>query len=161
MTSNQALYEVYLIITELPEEEYNLIPQEEIDYIKENMEVIEDYSFDPTQDLSSQNISDKAYDYLEKLLKKIENNKEKNQENEENVDEVTYLRELVEKLKKENEVIPASEQLIKKYEEAVYFKQKEIDDLKAQNENLKNQIDRLPKLIKKLFIKENIKLLNK
>ena len=160
MTKNKALYEVYLIINELPEEEYNLIPQEQIDYIKENMEVIEDYAFDPTEDLGKQNVSVEAYEYLEKILKNIEVATEDSQD-EEVQDEVGYLRDLVERLKKENEVIPASQKLIKKYEEVVAVKQKEIDDLKIQNETLKTQIDKLPKLVKKLFIKDEVKLLNK
>ena len=160
MTKNKALYEVYLIINELPEEEYNLIPQEQIDYIKENMEVIEDYDFDPTEDLGKQNVSVEAYEYLEKILKNIEVATEDSQD-EEVQDEVGYLRDLVERLKKENEVIPASQKLIKKYEEVVAVKQKEIDDLKIQNETLKSQIDKLPKLVKKLFIKDEVKLLNK
>lgn len=160
MTKNKALYEVYLIINELPEEEYNLIPQEQIDYIKENMEVIEDYDFDPTEDLGKQNVSVEAYEYLEKILKNIEVATEDSQD-EEVQDEVGYLRDLVERLKKENEVIPASQKLIKKYEEVVAVKQKEIDDLKIQNETLKSQIDKLPKLVKKLFIKDEVKMLNK
>lgn len=157
MTKNQALYEVYLIINELPEEEYNLIPQEEIDYIKDNMEEIENYSFDPTQDLATQNISSQAYDYLEKLLKKIEENNETTEESQ--VDELTYLRDLVEKLKKENEVIPASQKLIEKYENVVKAKNAEISNLKEQNEMLTSQINGLPKLVKKLFIKDASKLL--
>lgn len=160
MTKNKALYEVYLIINELPEEEYNLIPQEQIDYIKENMEVIEDYDFDPTEDLGKQNVSVEAYEYLEKILKNIEVATADSQD-EEVQDEVGYLRDLVERLKKENEVIPASQKLIKKYEEVVAVKQKEIDDLKIQNETLKSQIDKLPKLVKKLFIKDEVKMLNK
>lgn len=158
MTKNKALYEVYLIINELPEEEYNMIPQDEIDYIKENMEEIEGYIFDPTVELEKQKISEEAYDYLEKLLNKIDNASEKEEETSQ--DELSYLRELVEKLKSENEVIPKSQELIRKYEETIDKKNKEIEDLKIQNESLTAQINKLPKLVKKLFIKDERKMLN-
>ena len=34
-------------------------------------------------------------------------------------------------------------------------------DEREENETLKTQIDKLPKLVKKLFVKDEVKLLNK
>ena len=34
-------------------------------------------------------------------------------------------------------------------------------DEREENEKLKTQIDKLPKLVKKLFVKDEVKLLNK
>ena len=76
MTKSEALYQVKLILDYLPEEEYKLIPKETIDYIEENFEYDENISIDPNIPLENQNIDDKAYEFLDKVIKSTEvNNK--------------------------------------------------------------------------------------
>ena len=71
------------------------------------------------------------------------------------------LKNLVEILKKENSKIPKAKDLLSEYKEALKQKEDEIEKLKKNNQDLYNCIQGLPKIIKKLFIKNfNIKLLN-
>ena len=46
MTKDKALYQVKLILDNLNEEEYDLIPKEDIEYINENMQISEDVMID-------------------------------------------------------------------------------------------------------------------
>ena len=75
MTKSKALYQVKLILDYLPKEEYDLIPQETIDYIEDNFEYDETFSLNPELPLEEQNIDDKAYDFLEKVIKQAEKTK--------------------------------------------------------------------------------------
>lgn len=64
-------------------------------------------------------------------------------------------------LKKENSKILKAKDLISDYKDALKQKEDEIEKLKKNNQDLYNCIQGLPKIIKKLFIKDlNIKLLN-
>ena len=56
----KAYKEVLEIIKYFPEEEYNKIPKEKIDFYKANMDNYYDFVIDPSIDLSKQNISTEA-----------------------------------------------------------------------------------------------------
>ena len=56
----RAYKEVLEIIKYFPEEEYNKIPKEKIEFYKENMDKDYDFTIDPLIDLSEQNISREA-----------------------------------------------------------------------------------------------------
>ena len=56
----RAYKEVLEIIKHFPEEEYNKIPKEEIDFYTKNMDKNYDFTIDPNIDLSEQNISKEA-----------------------------------------------------------------------------------------------------
>lgn len=179
LTKAKALYQVKLILDYLPEEEYKLIPQETIDYIEENFEYDENITIDPNIPLEKQKIDDKAYDLLDKIVKSAKDAKTKiYEENEYEID--TYVEEvkksnnnynakienirlnnLVEILKEENSKIPKAKDLLMEYKEALKQKDNEIERLKKSNQDLYNCIEKLPRVIKKLFIKDlDIKLLN-
>ncbi len=165
MTKEKALYQAKLIIDELSEEEYNLIPKEFLDYINNNMEYDENIKINPALPIEEQDIDDKTYDILEEMLSKIDKNAIKdiedkggNQEGSAEFDslknENLQLKELTERLKKENSKIVQIKDLVQDYKDELSKKTKEIEDLKAQNEDLINSIKKAPKLIRKLYFKE-------
>ncbi len=176
----KALYQVKLILDYLPEEEYKLIPKETIEYIDNNFEYDENFSIDSKIPLEKQKIDDKAYEILDKIVKateatkreeKLQDNakmnayiqevKESNQNYNARIENIR-LKNLVEMLQKENSKIPKAKDLLTDYKDALKQKEEEIVKLKKNNQDLYNCIQGLPKIIKKLFIKDfNIKLLNK
>ena len=179
VTKSKALYQVKLVLDYLPEEEYKLIPQETIDYIEENFEYDEKFTIDPKIPLEKQKIDNKAYDFLEKIVKQTDSNKiftkqnnsseineyiKKVKESNNNYDtkiENIRLNNLVELLKKENNKIPKAKELLEEYKEALKQKDNEIEKLKRNNQELYECIQKLPKIIRKIFIKDfDTKLLN-
>lgn len=179
LTKAKALYQVKLILDYLPDEEYKLIPKETIEYIDNNFEYDENFSIDPKIPLEKQKIDGKAYEMLDKIVKATEATKRENRlqdsakmnayiqevkESNQNYNakiENVRLKNLVETLKKENSKIPKAKDLLSDYKNALKQKEDEIEKLKKNNQDLYNCIQGLPKIIKKLFIKDfNIKLLN-
>ena len=179
LSKAKALYQVKLILDYLPEEEYKLIPKETIEYIENNFEYDENFSINPNIPLEKQKIDDKAYEILDKIVKatevtKNENKlhdkakmnayiqevKESNQNYNDRIENIR-LKNLVEMLTKDNRKILKAKDLISDYKDALKQKEDEIEKLKKNNQDLYNCIQGLPKIIKKLFIKDlNIKLLN-
>lgn len=169
LTKAKALYQVKLILDYLPEDEYKLIPKEIIDYIENKFEYDENVSVDPSIPLEKQKIDDKTYEILDKIIKKVEDSKNKNytsdvasyieevKESNKNYDaqvENIRLKNLIETLKKENSKIPKAKDLIKEYQTELNRQQKEIDKLKKDNEYLNNIIQKLPKFIRKKYIEK-------
>ena len=175
----KALYQVKVILDYLPEDEYKLIPKETLDYIEDNFEYDENFTIDPSIPLEKQKIDDKAYEILDKIVKSAETNKKANKsinnakmeaylqmvrESNKNYNariENIRLKNLVELLKNENSKIPKARDLLSEYKDALKQKDYEIEKLKKNNQDLYECIQGLPKIIKKLFIKnDDIKLLN-
>ena len=165
MTKEKALYQAKLIIDQLSEEEYNLIPKDFIDYINENMEYDENIKINPDLPIEEQDIDDKTYDILEEMLSKIDKNAIQDIEDKDGIQEGSaefdslknenlQLKELTERLKKENSKIVQIKDLVQDYKDELNKKTKEIEELKAQNEDLLNSIKKAPKLIRKLYFKE-------
>lgn len=180
LSKNKALYQVKLILDYLPEEEYKLIPKETIDYIEENFEYDENFSINPNIPLEKQKIDDKAYEMLDEIVKSTElTKKENNSINSEKINEYLQevkesnqnynakienikLKNLVEMLKKENSKIPKAKDLLSEYRDVLKEKDAEIERLKNNNQELYNCIQKFPKLIKKIFLKDvDTKLLKK
>lgn len=178
LSKAKALYQVKVILDYLSEDEYKLIPKETIDYIEENFEYDENFSINPKIPLEKQKIDDKAYEMLDKIVKSAEITKKENKsiintemnaylqkvrESNKNYNtriENVRLKNLVNMLKKENSKIPKARDLLSEYKDAIKEKDNEIEKLRRNNQDLYNCIQGLPKIIKKLFIKNNdIKLL--
>lgn len=180
LSKEKALYQVKLILDYLPEEEYKLIPKETIKYIEDNFEYDENISIIPNIPLDKQKIDDKTYEILDEIIKSTDMAKEENKitdkaniteylkevrESNQNynakIDNIR-LKKLVEILKKENSKIPQAKDLIINYKEVLDKKNNEIEKLKKANQDLYDCIQGLPKIIKKMFIKDfDTKLLNK
>ena len=174
-SKEKALYQVKLILDYLPEEEYKLIPQETIDYIEDNFEYDENFMINPNIPLEQQKIDDKTYEILDQIINKaeqsqkankkdelasyIEKVKKENQEFDIKVENIK-LKNIIETLKKENKKIPKAKSLLEEYKDALKQKDVEIEALKETNQDLYERINNLPKIIKKLFLKDfNEKLL--
>lgn len=72
------------------------------------------------------------------------------------------LKNMTEVLKKENEKLPKAKELLEEYKDALIKKDEEIVRLKNNNEELYSSIQRVPKFIRRIFIKDiEVKLLNK
>lgn len=156
MTRNQALYQVKLILDYMPDEDYEKIPKETIEYIYENMEEDENIKVNPDVPLEDQNIDEKAYDFLEKIIKQVENPQLNRQEDLHEEQELSKeeLINLLEKYKKENSKIGKAKDLLSEYKQALEQKDKEIVELKQVNEELCTNIQKCPKIIKKLFFRK-------
>ena len=179
ISKEKALYQVKLILDYLPEDEYRLIPEETIEYIENNFEYDENFSIYPKIPLEKQKIDDEAYEILDKIVKATETTKRENRlqdsekinayiqevkESNQNYNariENIRLKNLVEMLRNDNSKISKAKDLLTDYKYALKQKEEELVKLKKNNKDLYNCIQGLPKIIKKLFIKDfNIKLLN-
>lgn len=175
ITKEKALYQVKLILDCLPEEEYNLIPQKYIDYIEDNFEYDENISIDSEIPLENQNIDERTYEILDEIMKNIESTKankslEKNNmkpevaeyvkkikesnKNYETKIENVQLNNLIEILKKENSKIPKAKELLEEYKKALKYKDKEIVRLRENNQYLYKNIQKIPKIVRRFFIKD-------
>ena len=175
ITKAKALYQVKLILEYLPREEYKLIPKEIIDYIDENFEYDENFTINPSIPLEKQKIDDKTYDLLKEIIKKVKNLnlnniilksnvnfdieeyvknvKESNKYYETKIENIG-LNNLVELLKKENDKIPKAKELVEEYKKIINQKIDEIERLKRDNQYLYKCIQKLPKIVRKIFIKD-------
>lgn len=179
MADGKILYQVKVILDYLPKEEYDLIPKETIEYIEDNFEYDEKFSIDPSVPLEKQKIGDKAYKILDQIIKSVqmpeENKKpskgirESEQNNQSSDSSSDYdirienirLKNLIEMLQKENNKIQKARDLLLEYQNALKSKDDEIERLKKNNQELYDCIQRLPKFIKNIFMKDlNIKSLN-
>ena len=180
VTKEKALYQVKLILDYLPEEEYKLIPKEMIDYIEDNFEYDENFTIDPKVPLEKQNIDDKAFEFLEKIIESIKVPKsdslsqvdtpksddiqqgiDSNQSNPSDImSENSRLKQLVDKLKEENSKIPKVKDLISEYKDVIKQKDEQINSLKKKNQELYEYIQKIPKFIRKLFIPDFEKMIS-
>lgn len=155
MTKEKALYQVKLILDNLNEQEYNLIPKEDINFINENMQFSEDITINPSIPLEEQQIDEKAYEYLEKIINKIEKNQQiQNQlvEKYEGYDRFELIKE-IEKYKLNNEKNNEIKNLLQDYKKLVDIKNDEINKIKENNDILYNSIKKCPKLIRKFYFR--------
>lgn len=171
----KAIYQVKLILDYLPDEEYKMIPQEIKDYIDDNFEYDENFTINPSIPLENQKIDDKAYELLDKIVKSVGSAKESIQtksfsksneyiedNNTDTEKEIIRLNNLIELLKVENSKIPKVKNLLEEYKIALKQKDDEILNLKAKNKQLYDSLQKIPKILRKIFIKEiKVELLNK
>ena len=152
MTKEKALYQVKLILDNLNEEEYDLIPKEDIEYINENMEISEDIIIDTSKPLEEQDIDDKACEYLEKILNKIEKNQQicKEYEGFSRLNLITEINKYKNEAGKNNEI----RKLLEDYKNLVNKKNEEIEKVKENNKLLYDSIQKCPKLIRKIYFKK-------
>lgn len=156
MTQNQALYQAKLILDYMPEEDYNKIPEEIIKYIYDNMEEDKNIVVNPDIPLEEQDIDEKTYDFLDKVIKKIEYSETKQQRTSNEVKELSReeLINLLERYKQENSKIGKAKNLIIQYKQALEQKDREIVELKEVNQDLYSSIQKCPKIIKRLFFRK-------
>ena len=167
LSKEKALYQVKLILDYLPEEEYKLIPTETIDYIEENFEYDENISINNNIPLENQNIDEKTFEILDKIVKKIELDKKENDNkkvkgyiNEIKKSNESYnvklenirLKNIIETLEKENSKIPKAKELLEEYQKLIGQKNNKISILINVNKGLNENINKIPKILRKIFI---------
>lgn len=184
MTKEKAMYQAWLIIESLPREEKLLIPQEVIEKIEDTMEYDESITIDKNIPWEKQKFDDKVWKILKDVITKIEKTgyninakkenrgtkdstisaylksvKESNQNYNDKIENVR-LKELLKKFQNESNKISQAKNLLFDYNEALKQKNKEIENLKRNNKDLYDCIQKLPSIIRKIFIKDlDIKLL--
>ena len=72
LTKGKILYQVKLILDCLLEDEYDLIPDDVIDYMEDNYEYDENITIDENIPLEKQKIDKNTYEILDLILKEIE-----------------------------------------------------------------------------------------
>ncbi len=137
ITMEEAFYQAKLILDCLPSDEYQLIPKNDIDFLKKNMKVDNSIVIDPFCSLEEQNIDDKTYDVLNMIVSKVDMNK---------IGNVSF----------ENTQVDLNENSYKNKEKQVIELTVENEKLKEDNQKLYETISRLPKIVQKIFIKEDI-----
>ena len=171
LTKEKILYQVKLILDYLPEEEYKLISKDTVDYIESNYEYDENIKIDPNIPLDKQDIDEGTYQYLEKIIKQTEEMKNHNENTElqnntpdndiQNVKkENIKLKEIIDSLKIENQKIPKVKELVEQYKYELEKKNKQVSLLQKNNQYLLEALHKIPRFIRKIFIKENIKMLS-
>ena len=134
----RAYTEVLEIISHFSEEEYSKIPQEKIDFYKENMDKEYYYKFDPDKNIADQYISqeannviitlfrdyyatDKQKETLEKLLVQNEQKSETENENSNNI----FKKDVEETPIEDNSAEPVKEELqMVEYKESFFTRLK-------------------------------------
>lgn len=172
LSKEKAIYQVKLILSYLSKEEYEMLPKDIIDYIEENYEYDEEIKIDSNIPLENQNIDQKSYELLEEIIKKVENSNKINETKEENLDffnsdydvkmtKITWEK-LLNQLNDETAKNKKAKEMIESYIKIVKEKDLEIEKLKKANEDLYEYIKRVPRFIRKIFLKKDIvKLLDK
>ncbi|MEG0873441.1 MAG: hypothetical protein RSD14_05815 [Clostridia bacterium] len=185
MINKKSLYEVKLILDYLSKEELAQIPKEVIDFIEDNFEYDENVVIDPKKNLTKQNLNKETFKMLDKIIKEIENNCLKTSNNIEeynintnnNKEKKEYiaavkkdnkyrqtdldnfkLKAKVDELIQEKNKLYKAKDLLEQYNEKLKSCQQEISNLKEINNNYQEYIDNIPRIVKKIFIKNKNEL---
>lgn len=151
MTREKSLYQTKLIIDCLPKEEYDLIPQDIIEYLEKNMQYDETIKIDSNIELGNQNIDEKTYEMLDKILKRIniKPNVENSQDNQlTEKEQIISLQNIISNLTKENAKIGEAKNLILEY-------RKQLSVLNEKCNYLEEALNSIPSFIKIIFIKKD------
>lgn len=158
MTNEEALYQAKLIIEQLPENEYNMLPSDKVKYINENFKYNESITINPDIPLEEQNLDEKTIDILDNLVTNIDY-LELGKYNENVVPlklKIMNLENSLDELKfNSNSKMSKANQLVKEYKDALEEANKNITKLKKSNEELYIMINRMPKILRKLFLKQD------
>ena len=144
--------------------------------LEENMQVDKNIKIDYEKDLSEQNVDSQTLSFLNNIIQKVRMNElskeyekdikdyiaEVNSKNagfEAQVDNVN-LREDIEKLEIQNQKIPKAKELIQEYQQNKKKKEEEIVKLKEECNALTSMLNKIPKFIRKIFLRNHkVKLL--
>ncbi len=176
LSKSQYLYQAKLIIDCFPKEDYNSIPKETLKYIEDNMKVDSNIVINPEISLEEQDIDPQTWEFLQKIADDVSNNEfyeeykkeideyinitnEQNEGFKARIDNINLNKDVL-KLKKENQKIPKAKELIFGYQQVIANKDKKINQLEQECNSLKEMLDKIPKFIKMLFLRnKKVKLL--
>ena len=157
MTKGEAFYQAKLIIDQLSDEEYNLISEKDIKYINDNCEINENIKIDPNIPLSEQDINPQTWEILNNVIENVDY-LELNKYDEDIVSiklEKLDLEDKIFELKNDNNTNMAkAKELVLSYKDELKECNSKIENLKKTNEDLYGIIKKVPKFIRKIFIKK-------
>ncbi len=177
LSKSQYLYQAKLIIDCLPKEEYDSIPKKTLNYIEENMQVDPNIKINPDISLEEQDIDPQTWKFLKDVVNEVDSNQlyeeykyeindyvkdinEQNKGNEARLENINLNNDM-DNLKKENQKLPQAKDLIVGYQKLISQKDEEIKKLKQECDSLTDSLNRIPKFIKRLFLRNrNLKALN-
>lgn len=176
LSKSQYLYQAKLIIDCFPKEDYDSIPKEILKYIEDNMNVDSSIVINPEISLEEQGIDPQTWKFLQKIADDVSNRNfyeeykkeiveylnianEQNEGYKARVDNINLNKD-VSKLQKENQKLPKAKELIYGYQKVISNKDEEIKKLEQECSSLKEMLNRIPKIIKMLFLRnKKVKLL--
>ena len=176
LSKPQYLYQAKLVIDQFPEEDYNLIPVKTLKYINENMQEDPNIKIDPSIPLEDQDLDSQTWEFLEKMANEIGDNQFYEEYKDEADDcfkffveqnegymaiaENKKLNDEISGLKAENGKIPQAKELVIAYKKLMQEKEEEIKNLKMKNNSLEEQLNKIPKFIRLIFLRnKNLKTL--
>ncbi len=159
MTNEEALYQAKLIIEQLPEEEYRLLPVDQVNYINENFAYNENIKINPNTPLSEQNLDEQTVEILQNLMDETDFYDLKKY----NADTISLKTEIIDlkteikqiNLKQDNK-LSEIKKMVLEYKDALEKANTEISNLKESNEQLFTSLNKVPKFFRKIFFKDDI-----
>jgi hypothetical protein len=176
LSKPQYLYQAKLIIDCFPKKDYDSIPKETLKYIEDNMKVDSNIVINPEISLEEQDIDPQTWEFLQKIADDVSDREfyeeykkdiaqylnlanEQNEGYKARVDNINLNKD-VSKLQKENQKLPKAKELIYGYQKVISNKDEEIKKLEQECNSLKEMLNRIPKFIRMLFLRnKKVKLL--
>ena len=174
MTKEKAMYQTWLIVQGLSKAERELIPPELMAEIEDNMEVDESITINFDIPLEKQKLDSKTWNMLDRIVKATQKASRKKEEIKPRVSKIEKsadfenVNEELQRLKLENIRIAEemnrfkddSKDLATQYRDALEKYMLENEKIKNDYNELVEKLNKIPKFIRKIFIKEdNTKLL--
>lgn len=178
LSKPQYLYQAKLIIDCFPKKDYDSIPKETLKYIEDNMKVDSNIVINPEISLEEQDIDPQTWEFLQKIADDVSDREfyeeykkdiaqylnlanEQNEGYKARVDNINLNKD-VSKLQKENQKLPKAKELIYGYQQVIANKDEKIKELEQECNSLKEMLNRIPKFIRMLFLRnKKVKLLEK
>ena len=176
LSKPQYLYQAKLIIDCFPKKDYDSIPKETLKYIEDNMKVDSNIVINPEILLEEQDIDPQTWEFLQKIADDVSDREfyeeykkdiaqylnlanEQNEGYKARVDNINLNKD-VSKLQKENQKLPKAKELIYGYQQVIANKDEKIKELEQECNSLKEMLNRIPKFIRMLFLRnKKVKLL--
>lgn len=176
LSKPQYLYQAKLIIDCFPKEDYDSIPKETLKYIEDNMQIDSNIVINPELSLEEQDIDPQTWQFLQNIADNVSDNEfyeeykreideyinnanEHNEGFKARIDNINLNKD-ISKLQKENQKIPKAKELIYGYQQVISNKDEKIKQLEQECNSLKEMLNRIPKFIKMLFLRnKKVKLL--
>lgn len=176
LSKPQYLYQAKLIIDCFPKKDYDSIPKETLKYIEDNMKVDSNIVINPEISLEEQDINPQTWEFLQKIADDVSDREfyeeykkdiaqylnlanEQNEGYKARVDNINLNKD-VSKLQKENQKLPKAKELIYGYQQVIANKDEKIKELEQECNSLKEMLNRIPKFIRMLFLRnKKVKLL--
>ena len=177
LSKPQYLYQAKLIIDCFPKEDYDSIPKKTLKYIEENMQVDPNIKINPEISLEEQDVDPQTWKFLKDIADEVSDNQfyeeykyeisdylndidVQNKGNEARIENINLHKD-INQLKNENQKLPQAKDLIYGYQKLISQKDKEIKQLKQECDSLTDSLNRIPKFVKRLFLRnQKLKALN-